>query len=425
MSTINFESILKVVREFYLSSRQFNGVSAGSLFEMLESDWQEFYDSLCQLIEEELIGIIYADVHLNPHIIRIGFEDKKSQIDKLSIANLPQACVYPRPKHLETTVNRELYDGEPYKLCFALGEPHLAYRSFDLSVLEYYRNDPRYSYQNDDVRGKICYNSEGLRRSDRIFLQTFGFSYDEDLNRAVAVFLWYLSNLSSEHQLMWQAKELQGDFKLHPGYYRNAIVGDWDERVPICGALIKELYIINRMAEAMGRPPLFLKDFGEYGDQRPNMFGFLIRPTLEDFNNFVLLLDKMISDNINKEFFQKEVSYEREIQRKDGRIEVQNKGTLQILNEWVHKYFHTDDNWALWKKSMGSLRKIRNKRQKPAHAIDENIFDQRYFKEQRKLIIEAYSAINILRLLLENHPKVEAANIEVPTWLRDAKIWIQ
>lgn len=423
MNTVNSESILRVVTDFFLNSQQFNGISAGSLFKMFESDWQEFSDSLYGLIEEDLIGIIYADVHINPHIIRTGFEDKKSQINKLSLTNLTQACVYPRPKHLETVVNKELYIGEPYKLCLAFGEPHLAYRSFDLSVLEYYLNDPRYSYQNDDVRGKITCISDELQGSDRIFLQTFGFSYDDDLNRAVAVFLRYLSNLSSEHQLMWQVKELQGDFNLHPGYYRNAIIGDWDDHVPICSALIKELYIINRMAEAMGRPPLFFNDFGKYGDQRPNRFGFLIRPTLEEFNNFVLLLDKMISGNINKGFFQKEVSFERETQRKDGRIEVQNKGTLQILDEWVRKYFYTDDNWTLWEISMDKLKKIRKKRQRPAHAIDENIFDQCYFKEQRELIIGAYSAIKILRLLLENHPKVEAANIEVPVCLRDSRIW--
>ncbi|MCK4822055.1 AAA family ATPase, partial [bacterium] len=334
-------------------------------------------------------------------------------------------CIYPRPKHLKTAVNRMQYDGEPYRLYLALGEPQLAYRSFDLSVLEFYRNDPRYSYENDDVRGKICHNSDGLQGSDRIFLQTFGFSYDDNLNRAVAVFLGYLSNLSPEHQLIWQAKELQGDFKLHPDYYRNAIIGDWGERVPICGAFLKELYIINRMAEAMARPPLFHQDFGEYGENKPQRFGFLIRTTLEEFNNFVLLLDKMLSDNINKEFFQNEVSYEREIQRKDGRIEIQNKWTLQILDEWIRKYFSTDDDWDKWDRSLKALRKLRKMRQKPAHAIDENIFDQRYFKEQRELIIGVYSAINILRLLLENHPKVEAANIEVPDWLRDGKIWTQ
>lgn len=425
MNAISPEAILNVVTEFFLSSRDFNGISARSLFDRFEVEWQEFYDPLCQLIEADLAGIIYSDVHLNPHIIRTGFEDKKSQIDKLKIANLPQACVYPRPKHLEMTVNRKLYDGEPYKLYLSLGEPQLAYRSFDLSVLEYYRNDPRYSYHNDDVRGKIYHKSDELKGSDQIFLQTFGFSYDDDLNRAVAVFLWYLSNLSSEHQMRWQTQEFQGNFKLHPGYYRNAIIGDWDDHVPICSAFIEELYRINRMAEAMERQPFFHKDFGKYGGHKPKRFGFLIRPTLEEFNSFVLLLDKMISDNINKEFFQNEVSYEREIQRKDGRIEVQNKGTLLILDEWVRKYFDTDDNWALWDKSMGSLRKIRKMRQRPAHAIDMNKFDQRYFKEQRELIIEAYSAIQLLGLLLENHPAVKAANIDVPDWLRGGRIWTQ
>ena len=423
MNSVSPESILKVVTDFFLSSRDFNGIPAKTLFDKFESKWQGFYKPLCQLIEDDLAGVIYADVHINPHIIRTGFEKKENQIEKLIMYNLQQACIYPRPKHLENVVSRDQYEGKPYRLYLALGEPHLAYRSFDLSVLEHYLNDPRYSYQSDDVRGKICYISDGLQGSDQIFLQTFGFSYDNDLNRAVAVFLRYLSNLSSEHQLMWQAKELQGDFNLHPGYYRNAIVGDWDDHVPICSALIKELYIINRMADAMGRPPLFIKDFGEYGAQKPHRFSFLIRPTLEEFNNFVLLLDKMISDNINKSFFQKEVSYEREIKRKDGKVEVQKKGTLQILDEWVRKYFDTDDNWALWKKGMDSLKKVRKKRQRPAHSIDENLFDQCYFKEQRELIIGAYSAIKILRLLLENHPRVEAANIEIPAYLRDGKIW--
>lgn len=425
MYDIRPEEILSEATTFYLSSHDFNGISANSLTNKFEVAWPELCEPLRQLIEEDLAGIIYADVHLNPHIIRTGFEEKKSQITKLACSGTPHACVYPRPKHLETVVNGLQYDGQPYNLYLALGEPQLSYRSFDLSVLEFYRNDPRYNYENDDVRGKICYNSDGLQDSDRIFMQTFGFSYDENLNRAVAVFLRYLANLTPEHQLLWQTKELQGDFKLHPDYYRNAIIGDWGERIPICRALLKELYIINQMAKAMGRPPLFRQDFGEYGENKPQKFSFLVRTTLEEFNNFVLILDKVLSENINKEFFQNEVPYEREIHRKDGRIEVQNKGTLQILDEWVRKDFYTDDNWALWDKSMGSLRSIRKMRQKPAHAIDENIFDQRYFKEQRELIIEAYSAIRILRLLLENHPAVKAANIEVPAWLRDGRIWTQ
>ena len=53
---------------------------------------------------------------------------------------------------------------------------------------------------------------------------------------------------------------------------------------------VTELYYINRMAEAMERPPLFRSDYGEYGENKPQKLSFLVRPTLEEFNQFVLLL---------------------------------------------------------------------------------------------------------------------------------------
>ena len=65
----------------------------------------------------------------------------------------------------------------------------MAYRSFDLSILEYYRNDPRYRYENDDIRGHIYYDTEEMKNSDKALLETFGFSYDEEYNRAVADWL--------------------------------------------------------------------------------------------------------------------------------------------------------------------------------------------------------------------------------------------
>ena len=58
------------------------------------------------------------------------------------------------------------------------------------------------------------------------------------------------------------------------------------------------------MATAMGCPSLFRHEYDEHGEKRPRKFGFIIRPTLEEFNSFVLLLDKMLSDDIHKDFFQ-------------------------------------------------------------------------------------------------------------------------
>jgi len=78
---------------------------------------------LRNLIEEDLVGLICGDVEINPHIIRLGFEPKEAQIKKLASDKFYESCIYPRPKRLEVVVDRSQYDGEPYKLCLALGEP--------------------------------------------------------------------------------------------------------------------------------------------------------------------------------------------------------------------------------------------------------------------------------------------------------------
>jgi hypothetical protein len=422
MAKITKEDVLKIVTIFYLESHDFNGIPTWTLSEKSSKDWVSLKTIVKELIEDEMAGLIDTNTDVNPHIIRRGFEPKDIQISKLEGDSPPHGCICPTSKHLNTVVNPQDYEGQPYKLCLALGEAQLEYRSFDLSVLEFYRNDPRYRYENDDIRGRICYHAEEMNVSDKAVLETFGFSYDDDYNRAVAVFLRYLTDLTPEHQQIWKAKELQGSYRLHPDYYRTAIIGDFGERVPICRALLKELYIINKMAEAMGRPPLFKDDYGEYGENRPKRFGFLIRPTLEEFNNFMLLLDKILSDNINQDFFQNEVSYEDEIKRKDGKIQVQQKGTLQILDEWIRRFYKTHD-WQTWEESIATLRKIRKMRQKPAHLINEDQFDQKYFKEQREIIIDAYSVMRTLRLMLANHPRVKSTGIQIPDWLHEGRIW--
>jgi hypothetical protein len=53
--------------------------------------------------------------------------------------------------------------------------------------------------------------------------------------------------------------------------------------------------------------------------------------------------------------------------------------------------------------------------------VDEDRFEQEYLKEQRKLIVEAYSAIRTLRLIFANHPKTKA--YAVPEWLFKGEIW--
>jgi hypothetical protein len=424
MNQIETEAILGHVTRYYLDSRDFNGISARELAEAMEIEWGDLKEALSTFIREEKICILYTDWDVNTHIKRVGHEAIYVQISKLDTGDLVHTFVYPLPRHLETVVDRSQYEDNPYTLCLALGEPQLSFRAFDLSILEHYRNDPRYYYRNDDIRGSIsvrdifCESGEIAPR-DRVFLQTFGFCYDQDFNRAVAVFLRYLAQLRPEQQQLWKTRELGGNYKLHPDYYRNAIEGGWGEKVPIFRAFTAELNTINKMAEAMGRSCFFKDDFV---DNRPKKFGFLVRPTLEEFNDFVLLLDKMISENINLDFFENEVPYETERLRNDGRVVVQRKSALTILNDWIHRSFEIED-WTPIDEMIQTFKRIRRLRQRPAHAVDENVFDQRYFREQRQLIIAAYKAIKTVRVLFELHPMVHAGSIAIPPYLRDRKIW--
>lgn len=273
---------------------------------------------------------------------------------------------------------------------------------------------------NDNIQGYIGINDdyEEMAASDKILLQAFGICYDENLDCAVAVYLRDLSKLSPEHQQIWKSKELKTGYKLHPDYYCNSILGEWGQRISIFDAFTEELRIINEMAIVMGHERLFRKDFCQ--SNRPVEFSFLIRPTLKEYNDFVLLLDKMISDNINKKFFRNEVAYEKEEIRDDGKVVVRNKGTLQILDEWIHKYYQTSD-WEPIEDMIKVFKRIRKERQKPAHAIKENEFSQEYFHKQRELIIQAYEGVQTLRVILAKYPL--AAEVEVHECLRDGKIW--
>ena len=218
-------------------------------------------------------------------------------------------------------------------------------------------------------------------------------------------------------------KEIAGNYRLHPDYYRTDIVGDMPEAYSIFTAFLTELSLINRMADTMGRPRLFREDFRREGTHKPMHFGSLLRSTLEEFNNFVLTLDKLLSDNIDREFFAGDVPYESEIERRDGKIIVQQKNPLRILNEWITNVFGNPDpdNWQAAYKTLCHIRRRRNK---PAHVLGKNVFDQQYFKDQRVLIVEAYIAVRTLRELLGTHPSVMAANIKVPPWIQERRIWI-
>jgi hypothetical protein len=166
----------------------------------------------------------------------------------------------------------------------------------------------------------------------------------------------------------------------------------------------------------MDKPPLFRNEY----DPRPKGFSFLVRPTTKEVNDFVLLLDQMMSDNINKDFFRGDVELESETTRSDGKVIVAPKGTIQLMEQWFQKKMRFT-NPAPFNQMISSFKKVRRLRQKPAHKSEDNKFDQEIFQEQRKLALEAYAAIRAIRLMLANHPATQTH--KVPGWLFEGEIW--
>lgn len=408
------DEILARITNHYLRSREFNGLPLHDL----ESE----KENIVNLVLQGKIEINFGDKHINPHIKAFELDNKDEQIFKVNGIGLNSACAYPTKEHLKTVVDVNEFKDRPFTLKIALGEPVLNYAVFDLSVLESYRNDPRYSYSIDDIGGWISvsdeyYRSLDMKTSDKILLQSFGFCYEKGtMNRAVAVFYCYLSKLTPEHQQIWNVKTLNGNYLLHPDYERSS-AGYFYEKESIFIAFVEELHTINEFSRLMNRPDFF---HHSYRENRPKEFGFLIRPTLKEFNSFVHLLDKMIADNIDIAFFQNEISYTIEKTRSDGKVLVKDKGTITLLKEWLDAKVKLPDPKPK-DKMIETFREIRKMRMKPAHKIDEDRFEQEYFQKQRKLMIEAYCALRTLRLIFANHPKTR--NYKVPDWLYKGEIW--
>ena len=54
---------------------------------------------------------------------------------------------------------------------------------------------------------------------------------------------------------------------------------------------------------------------------------------------------------------------------------------------------------------------VRKLRQAPAHALNDDAFDAEIFRRQRKLLLAAYQAVRMLRLILANHPAARMVEV--------------
>lgn len=416
------ERVLKEVLQFFTASRDFNGIPYYNLITKVDSG-PTLLDTLSELINEQKIVAVFGDRHPNAHILALEPEAMDKQREKLTTILSDHTCFYPTSSVLNLSIDRTSLAHSPFTLELALGKPHLTPYFFDLSVLERYRNDPRYAYWASDTNGYISVHGSldepsTLRNSDQSMLQSFGFGHNKEVtHRVVVVYLRYLHTLTPEHQRIWQTYLLEGEHYVHPAY-RAATMGEWRDEVGAFEAIKLEMQAINELCEKIGKQPLFRNDFKEI--DLPRNFAFLIRPTVKEYHDWILTMEKVLVENLSKNFFRGDISLEKETTRADGKVQVRSKGTIELLEEWLSRSYRTKDPTVI-NQLMKIPRKIREIRQEPAHKLNDDQFDYSLFECQRSLVSEAYSFVQGIRIILHKHPKAKSYVLEEA--LAEGKIW--
>ena len=435
------QQILDSVYNFFISSHDFNGMPLRDVSREFEIDYVESIELIKDLVRN---GSISIQSSTNPHIIHTQHYAIDGQLKVLDMAkdNKEEVlfsagnitftsentdypiCLYPSRDYLKTHRDVSKLTKKPYTKMLALGEPQLDFHFFEIDVLDRYYNDPRYRFEFDDYSGLITIETDDegnplLDEKDQTFLQTFGLGVDEDNNRVAVVFTRYLSDLSAGHQLYWQSKEIHSPCKVLKEYYVNSIEGNFTDSMSIFSAFMGEINCLYDLTKHIYGKSLLNQKFEE--DKRPKEMTFFFLPTSKNYEDFVHLLDKMLSDNINKKFFDGKIDEYELVPIENNLVERKMKGTIRMLEEWFNKNVKPQDE-QLHKDIFKFLKDIRKERQNPAHRISKNVYDKKYITMQIEMIEKAYTVVHALRTAYQLHPL--ANSFEIPAYLDEAKIKI-
>lgn len=428
------EEVKNLVIKFFCESSDYNGIPLRNISKSLDLDYSYSIDLVKNLIKAEILSIQSS---INPHIIGLRHYPIDSQFKILEHAKQLTVteraygsvtfvsektdypiCVYPNKSYIKNNRDISEYGYAIYQVQLALVEPQLSFRFFETDVLERYTNDPRFDFEFQEFSGRVSctYDESGntiLREEDQIFLKSFGLGFDSKSNRVIAVLLCDLGKLSPEHQVFWNTKEIPvSECKVLTEYYNNLIKGSWITSRSVFSALIDEINAIYNLTSSIFGVPLFREEL--IGDKSPKNFTFFFSPTSKNYYDFINLLDKYISENINKSFFEDKIELE-EINSLDENIHERiQKGTLRLLEEWLNKCFKYPDETTS-KEIMKSFKKVRKERQKPAHKIIDNQYDLKYIQKQKEIMEQCYLSMGSIRRNIQTHPRAKL--VKLPDWI--------
>ncbi len=400
------ETTLKEIVNFYLGSRDFNGlpVYAGRPTDL-------HMPSIRKLVEARLIQVVSASDYPNPHIRPWASRRSiDSQIvDLLAMkkparGELDRVCLYPMRKALMPAVKGKWQD-QPFRRRMAQGGGTLELAYFSTDVIEPYRNDPKYHFSAWDFGvnfgiGDKAYMDEGEPQKDKIPTVRAGFAYKEaflknnEIRRYLCAFLCDLWPLTPEHQRRiesYEVKPRDPQIKPHPSWWASQM-GHFPDLVGVFEKILAEMQAINELFVLIYGKPLFKST------ERPRGWGWLLRPSTSEWQHFVSVTDRLISDNMSGAAFKAAgVSTKDEAGNPLGTI-----GRLELLIRTK-----TDTPLENVEKGLKPFRDVRRERKRPAHYLDKEISDSTFVARQRDLLAQVASALSALRILFSSHPKAK------------------
>lgn len=393
--------LLKAVKDRYLRSGDFNG-----LYLHTDSDPAKIAAAI-SLVEDNLVQVVTEYDFMNPHIL--PWQSTRPVTHQIAVLHdLPKAnhglCLYPTPAAMKGVRLPKRFADSPYAQAMARGRGSLELAYFSTDVLEAYRNDPRFDFDYYDFGVDMGIGSEAFLDADepehdKINTMNLGFAYDlsgyhkddpsSPIVRRVAAFYCDLAKLTPEHQQRWRTHQVPDDgLTPHPTWW-SAQMGSWPEGRGPFVRLFDELANLSDLWVNVFGEPLFRTT------TRPGEFGWLLRPSQREWDEFVQGLDKVLSENLRHEALT--AAGVAKVNDAD-----ENLGTLARFEVFMTTHSIPGD---VAKQVLKPLRDVRSARQRPAHTLRKNLTDKTFIHKQVELLERVNKSLRDIRVWLATHPK--------------------
>ena len=391
--------VLERVIDQYLSSGDFNGLRvAQGRFSEVE------VVATADLVRGGMLQVVseadYPNPHIRPWPSRRSLDDQLADLAEVNNGGAA-FCLYPTPAAMAGRDELATYDNEPYKRRLAEGTGTLELAYFTVDVIEQYRNDPRYHYSFGDVEihlgiGDEAYSDPAEADRDKIASMRVGFAYNHDtirsdeVKRYVCAFVGDLADLTPEHQQRWRTYEVEPDAGTgpHPIWWTMQM-GHWPEGIGPFERILAEMNAVNELFRRAYGVELFRST------ERPREWGWVVRPTTNEWHHFIHATDKLLSENLDKKALD---TVNVRAANDDG----SEAGTLNRLG------FYLEDSTPapadLIQKVLRPLKAVRKARQKPAHSLSVAKTDATLTAQQRDVLADVGGALHLLRQVLQQHP---------------------